>query len=194
MVKSERFNIPCGTAQGSYLDPLLFILFVNDIHLLPLYSTPILFTDDTTIFNSNKSSRYLQYMIENDLNHMVNWFSANKLSLNLSKTVAMKFWSDNEDRNFQFRIKGQIVPIVPNTKFLGVYIDNMLTWNAHTNYVIEKLQNNRRMISLGKHLLDPTCLRNIYYGHIHSHLSYGLAAWDSMASASQEKELKKLPI
>ena len=129
-------------------------------------------------------------MIENDLNHMINWFSANKLSLNLSKMVAIKFQSNNEDRNFQLRIKGQIVPIVPNTKFLGVYIDNMLIWNAHTNYLIEKLQNNCRMLSLGKHLLDPTCLRNIYYGHIHSNLLYGLAAWSSMTSASQKKKLQ----
>ena len=52
-VKSDRFNITCGTAQGSCLSPLLFIIFVNDIHLLPLYSKIILFTDDTMIFNSH---------------------------------------------------------------------------------------------------------------------------------------------
>ena len=59
--KSERFDIAYGTAQGSCLGPLLFIIFVNDIHLLPLYSRIILFADDTTIFNSHTSSKYLQY-------------------------------------------------------------------------------------------------------------------------------------
>ena len=148
------FNITYGTAEGSCLDPLLFIVFVNDIHLLPLYGTLILFADDTTIFNSSKSIKYLQYMLENDLNHMGSWFSANKLSLNLSKTVAMKFWSNTDEKNLQLKIRGHTVPLVSNTKFLGVYIDNMLTWNIHTNYVIGRLQNNQRMLMLGKHLLD----------------------------------------
>ena len=64
VVKSERFDITYGTAQGSCLGPLLFILFVNDIHHLPIYSKLILFADDTTIFNSHSCSKYLQFMLE----------------------------------------------------------------------------------------------------------------------------------
>ena len=68
--KLDRFSITYGTAQGSCLGPLPFIIFVNDIHLLPLYSKIILFADDTTIFNSHKASQYLQYMIEHNLHIM----------------------------------------------------------------------------------------------------------------------------
>lgn len=53
MIKSDFYNIPYGTAQGSCLGPLLFILFTNDIHLLPIYSRIILFTDVTTLFIVN---------------------------------------------------------------------------------------------------------------------------------------------
>ena len=60
------------------------------------------------------------------------------------------------------------------------------------NHLIEKLNNNRRLLSLGKNLLDSTCLKNVYYGHIHSHLIYGNAAWGSMASAAHLKEIKKI--
>ena len=83
VVKSERFDITYGTAQGSCLGPLLFILFVNDIHHLPIYSKLILFADDTTLFNSHYCSKYLRFMLEHDLNIMIDWFNANKLSLNL---------------------------------------------------------------------------------------------------------------
>ena len=55
IIKSETFSITCGAAQGSCLRPLLFIIFMNDLHLLPLYSKVILFADDTTIFNSHKT-------------------------------------------------------------------------------------------------------------------------------------------
>ena len=91
ITKSARFNITYGTAQGSCLGPLLFIVFINDIHLLPLYSKLILFADDTTIFNSHTSARHLQYTLEHDLQLMSTWFSVNKLSLNVGRTVAMKF-------------------------------------------------------------------------------------------------------
>ena len=62
-VKSERFDITYVTAQGSCLGPLLFILFVNDIHHLPIYSKLILFADDTTIFNSHTCNKYLQFYV-----------------------------------------------------------------------------------------------------------------------------------
>ena len=82
----EVFDISFGTAQGSCLGPLLFLLFCNDIHLLPLYSQLILFADDTTLFNSHKSEIYLEYMLNRDLEMLLDWFRANQLSINLEKT------------------------------------------------------------------------------------------------------------
>ena len=49
-IRSGTFDTTYGTAQGSCLGPLLFILFCNDIRLIPTYSKIILFADDTTLF------------------------------------------------------------------------------------------------------------------------------------------------
>ena len=57
-VFSDAYNISYGTIQGNCLGLLLFLLFCNNIHQLPLYSHLILFTDDTTVFNSHKSKNY----------------------------------------------------------------------------------------------------------------------------------------
>ena len=54
-VFSDVYDISYGTAHSSCLGPLLFLLFCNDIHQLPLYSHLILFADDTTVFNSHES-------------------------------------------------------------------------------------------------------------------------------------------
>ena len=51
---SDKFDISFGTSQGSCLGPLLFLIFINDVHYLDLYSRLILFADDTTLFNSQK--------------------------------------------------------------------------------------------------------------------------------------------
>ena len=72
-------------AQGSCHGPLLFIIFCNDVHLLPIYSHLILFADNTTIFNSDKNINYLCYTLEHDLSLIIDWFKANQLSLNLGQ-------------------------------------------------------------------------------------------------------------
>ena len=58
---SEPFHITYSTAQGSCLSPLLFILFCNDIKLLPLYGKLILFANDTTLINQHRNKRFLRY-------------------------------------------------------------------------------------------------------------------------------------
>ena len=92
VVYSEPYQITYETAQGRCIGPLLFILFCNDIYNLPLYNHLILFADDTTMINSHKNQNYLQYMMYHDLTILLEWFNANQLSLNLSKTVMMNFW------------------------------------------------------------------------------------------------------
>ena len=79
-----------------------------------------------------------------------------------------------------------------HTKFLGVFIDYKLSWHAYITYLLDKLNTNRCLMNLGKNLLDVTCLRNIYFGHIHSHILYGISVWGSMASQSMVNEIYKI--
>ena len=64
---STAFIITYGTAQGSCLDPLLFIIFCNNVQLLPLYGSLILFADDSTLTNSHCSKKFLQYAITHNM-------------------------------------------------------------------------------------------------------------------------------
>ena len=82
--------------------------------------------------------------------------------------------------------------MVKNTKFLGVYLDNELSWQVHINHLLYKVQANKHRLSLGQNLLDSHTLKNIYYAHIHSHITYGLTVWGSMASKAQLSDLKKV--
>ena len=93
IVKSEKFDITYGKAQGSSSGPLLFILFSNDIHLPPTFSNIVLFADDTTLLNSTKHLEFLKFSMEHDMMLLMDWFKANQLSLNVNKTVLLKFWS-----------------------------------------------------------------------------------------------------
>ena len=94
--------------------------------------------------------------------------------------------------DFNIDIEGVTIPLVTHTKFLGVYLDKDLSWQAHLNHVLDKIQTNNHLLSLGHNLLDSHTLKNIYYTHIHLHISYALTVWGSMAPKAQLSELKKL--
>ena len=137
--------------------------------------------------NPKNSSKY---SLEHDLNLMIDWFKAKKLSLNLSKTFGIKFW-DNKT-NMSVNVDNINIQMMECTTFLGVYIDYTLAWHIHVNHLLDTLNANGCMLSLGKNLLDTTCMKNIYYGHIHSHILYRISVWGSMISQSKINEIFKI--
>ena len=149
LVYSKPYDIEYGTLQGSCLGPLLFLLFTNDLHLHLLYSSCILFADDTTIFYSGKSIRYIEWCIREDLKILQDWFQANKLTLNLNKTVVMIF-GIKTPKEYKMEIDNHTLPVVMATKFLGIWIDSELNWKVHYNKLIVKLLQNMHMLRLCK--------------------------------------------
>ena len=108
----------------------------------------------------------------------------------MNKTVGIKFW-DNK-KPFSLHVDNMTIQMAEYTKFLGVYIDYKLNWHIHITNLLDRLNTNRCMLSLGRNLLDMTCLRNVYYGHIHSHILYGISVWGSMASQCMINEIYKI--
>ena len=148
--------------------------------MLPLLGKLILFTDNMTLLESHKNKRFLKYAASHDLNLMMDWFRANKLSLNIAKTVAIHFSSTDNNTSLHLAINDVQIPRVDITKFLEVYLNKELNWKYYANQVYNKLQSNKQLLSMSKNILDVTTLVKIYYAHIYSHLSYGLVVWGSM--------------
>ena len=69
------------------------------------------------------------------------------------------------------------IPNVRSTKFLGVFIDDTMSWKTHAEYLHNKLSMNKHMLSISKNKLDKDSLRKVYFSHIHSHLVYRIKAW-----------------
>ena len=89
--QSECKYISCGVPQGSILDPLLFLLYINDLPAVSKLFMPILFADDTNLFCTSHNVNMLVDDINTELVNVYAWVQSNKLSLNIDKTNYMLF-------------------------------------------------------------------------------------------------------
>ena len=76
--------------QGSILGPILFLCFINDLHLATWLLT-LLFADDTAVLDSDTDLRALITRINSELQKIANWFRTNKMSVNVGKTKYILF-------------------------------------------------------------------------------------------------------
>ena len=182
---STQQSISYGMAQGSCLGALLFVIFCNDIHHLDLFRKLILFADDSTLLNTNKSKKYLEFQVQHDMAKLIDWFMVNKLSLNPSKTVLIRFWREEGKLPDNLIVNGLQIPEVEETKFLGMFLDKNLNWEHHMTYLYNKINSNHSLLGLSKKFLNENNLVKLYYAHVYSHIKYGITAWGSMSRRSQ---------
>ena len=166
--------ISYGVPQGSNLGPLLFLLYINDLANISSTLFFILFADDTNIFYSHRSWQTLKETINTELENVNNWFSANRLTLNLDKTNFIVFKSHRKISpiNITLEIKGVPITQVESTRFLGVYVDQHLTWKEHINYISKKIAKNIGIITRISYLLPNTIRLQLYYSLVYPYLTY----------------------
>ena len=95
-------TISSSVPQGSILGPLLFIIYVNDFPNCLKFSSNLSFADDTTVILSEKNSNLLVQKGNKELKNIDNWLIANKLSLNIKKTMYMIFSTSSSNKKNLF--------------------------------------------------------------------------------------------
>ena len=120
-VQSEYATVTCGVPQGSIMDPLLFVLYVNDIANVSTSLLPILFADDTYVFLTGNNIDQMIEIMNGELNNVFIWLNSNNLSLNVKKPQFMVFsLRKHIITNTDMCINYQIIDRVEHTMFLGV--------------------------------------------------------------------------
>jgi hypothetical protein len=111
-----------------------------------------------------------------ELHNFSEWIRANKLSLNIKKSKYMILASRRKAKpsSSNIMINGLELQQTESIKYLGVNIDQNLSWKVHINTIAKKIAKNVGLLSKIRHYVDLDTLRKIYFALIYPYLQYGL--------------------
>ena len=163
-----------GVPKGSVLGPLLFLIYINELHNAIKFSTVHHFADNANLLVSNSYIKKIQYQINLDLKYLCKWLKANKISLNASKTKVLIFRHQNKpimyrkkpkDKlsmwNITIKIDSKKIEPSSHVKYLGILIDSFLNWNFHTDELSTKLSRSVGMLAKIRHYINEKTLSNL---------------------------------
>jgi hypothetical protein len=138
------------------------------------------------VLASHKNLHTLIRNINNELIHVSSYLKANKLSLNINKTNFMLFKNKHDTRNFpSFNVEIDNVNImrVTHTKFLGILLDDSLTWKKHTTYIANLVSKYSGILYRLKPILPSATLFTLYNSLVLPHLMYCNIVWGDSNNA-----------
>ena len=154
-----------GVPQGLVLGSLLFVIFINDLHVSVRNSKVHYFADDTNLLLISKSLKQINKLINHDLSLLVQWLRLNKISLNTSKTKILIFRPKGKliTKHRNFRISSEKINTSSTVNYLGVLLHENLQWQTYIDSLITKLSTAVGLLSKIRYYVPKYLLRTIYF-------------------------------
>ena len=177
--------------------PLLFLIYINDIHNSSAKLSFYLSAGGTNLLYADTNFKSLEITVNNELLKVSDWLNANKLTLNAKRSDYVIFRPYQRKLNYSVNIEMiDNYTQIPTTlqcedhvKYLGVLLDSNLSWKFQINNVALKISRTVGVVARLRHFVPLTTLLNIYQSLILPYLTYGLAAWGQAAKTHLQKIL-----
>ena len=153
-----------------------------------------MYADDTHLTYAGDCVDNLQLYLNQDLENVLKWLRANKLTLNRTKTEFMLIGARQRLSTLAVSptvtIYDNQVSQVTTAKSLGVTIDNKLDWRSHIDKLTKKVASGTGAIKRMRHLVPQATLLLIYQALIQPHFDYFNFVWGNCGITLQNKVQK----
>ena len=182
--KSQTHTLDMGVPQGSVIAPTLFSLMLHDIQTVgsPRLSMS-LYADDLAIWGeitTKQHKRKWMAKYQECTNRIHGYMRCNGFELCAEKTALMVFTRQIATRgDYSIRTGDKVIQPSMETRFLGVALDQSLSWRAHTKRLITKARRATSLIKLlrGETWATPRSLIHLTGALVRSRLTYGEGAY-----------------
>jgi hypothetical protein len=161
-------KITHGIAQGSTLEPLMFISMT---YLTCQINVILYYLLMTQLFHNNGFDQ-LPVNMNNELHIIAEWFINNRLALNLNKTCVVPFYVKKPFIMPSIYVANILIPCVTNNKFLGVIIDSLLSWICQDNFICNKHSQCVYMLCACADCVPLHVRLQMYFAFVQSYLIY----------------------
>jgi hypothetical protein len=191
-VKSNLFLASSGVPQGSHLSPILFSLFINNLHHVLHHCQFLCFADDIKLYLRISSPNDCT-KLQSDLDRFSNWFESLGLSLNLDKCKIMSFARSRSPLMTPYFINNAAVTrAVDCVMDLGLKLSCNLDPSAHIEYMCCKaLKTLGLVMRLTKDLRLKSSLKTLFCALVRPILEYGAVVWDPH-TADNAKQIERV--
>ena len=179
---SSPLGIDTGVPQGSILGPILFIMYIDDLHSCLQFTKFMMYADDTVLYYSAPLLPEIEMKLNLDLINLSTWLQNNELILNMDKTEVVIFGTgqrlakqDYDD--FQVLFEGQVIQQSKVFKYLGVILDDRLSFNEHVLYIESKVSRVLGVFSRLRYLLTAETANRLYKAMVLPILDYCDTVW-----------------
>ncbi len=184
-------DINIGVAQGSKLGPLHFVIYVNDLLKLDFIWQLVLYADDAALIYATDTPEALQHAMQHDADLLQNWLCRNVLSINATKTSYITFGRARSLPDLNILVDGTVIKRVNKIKYLGLVIDDNLTFNDHVNHIKKQVTPFISLMWRKGKFITVEKRRQLYAAYVQSHLLYMLPIYGD-CSLYKLKELQTL--
>ena len=162
-----------GVPQGSILGPLLYNIFLCDLFLFIKNSNVASYADDTTPYETGKSSEEVLSSLKNAGEIILSWFEDNSMKANPDKYHLLLSGPNSDD----ITIGNKTISSSKCEKLLGVKIDSKLSFNELIEDLCKKASRKLNVLSRLASITNFEQRRLIMNSFITSHFSYCPVVW-----------------
>ena len=180
----------------SYVGPLLFVIYINDLPSCVKEAETSMYADDTSLYKAFRTVQDLSDELIPAFVKICEWLKMNKLALNVLKPEFMIIGTSqrlnildqtSETTPYIISVDGYQIRRVKSVKYLGLIVDDTLTWDEHVDYISTKISKNIGIIKRVRTFLPRHSLLTLYRTPIRPYLRYCNTVWRQCSNTLKEK-------